>query len=46
MGSKIDTDVNQDGPDKRCEEEGTLREVKRGWTALSFRWINDDSKSC
>ncbi len=46
MDRKIDKDVNQDGPDKRCEEEGTLGEVKRGWKALSFRWINDDSKRC
>ncbi len=46
MASKIDKEVNQDGSDKRCEEEGTLRKVKRGQTALSFRWINDDSKRC
>ncbi len=24
------------GPDKRCQEEGTLKEVKRGRTALSL----------
>jgi hypothetical protein len=41
LGPKIDKNVNQDGPDKSCKEEGTLREVKRGWMALSFRWIND-----
>ncbi len=33
-------------PDKMCKEEGTLKEVKRGWMASSFRWINDDSKRC
>ncbi len=36
LGGKIDKEVNQDGSDKRCEEEGTLREVKRGRTALSI----------
>ncbi len=46
MGRKIDKEVNQDGSDKRCKEEDTLREVKRGPTALSFRWINGDSKRC
>ncbi len=35
------------GPDKRCEEEGTLKEVKRGRAALPcIRWINDNSKRC
>ncbi len=29
----------QFGPDKRCEKEGTLKEVKMGRTALLFRWI-------
>jgi hypothetical protein len=27
-----------------CDKEGALKEVKRGWTALSFRWIDDNSK--
>ncbi len=27
------------GPDKRCEEEGTLKEVKRDRTALSLDGI-------
>ncbi len=47
MGWKIDKDCGpQFGPDKRCEEEGTLKKVKRGWKALSFRWIDDNSKRC
>ncbi len=36
----------QDGPDMMCKEEGTLKEVERGQTALSFRWIDDNSKRC
>ncbi len=24
------------GPDKKCEEEGTFKNVKRGWTELSL----------
>ncbi len=31
------------GPDKMCKEEGTLKEVIRGRTALSLRWIDDNS---
>ncbi len=36
LGRKIDKDAGQDGPDKMCEEEGTLKEVKRARTALSL----------
>ncbi len=32
------------GPDKRCEEEDTSKEVKRSRMALSFRWIDDNNK--
>ncbi len=34
------------GPDKRCEEEGTLKEVKKGQDGVIIRWINDNSKRC
>jgi hypothetical protein len=37
VSEKIDKEVNQDGPDKGCEEEALpLREAKRGKTALSI----------
>ncbi len=32
MGEKIDKEVNQDGPDKGCEEEGTFEGSEKGLT--------------
>ncbi len=33
-GEKIDKDVNQDGPDKGCEEEGTLEGSEKGQDSI------------
>ncbi len=48
LGSKIDKRCGpQFGPDKKCKEErAPLKEVRRGRTALPFRWNNDNSKRC
>ncbi len=46
MGSKIDKDAGQDGPDKRCKEEGTLKEVKKMPDGIVIRCNNDNSNRC
>jgi hypothetical protein len=47
LGEKIDKEVNQDGPDKGCEEEGTFEGSEKGQDSIinyHLGWINDDSK--
>jgi hypothetical protein len=49
LGEKIDKEVNQDGPDKGCEEEGTFEGSEKGQDSIinyHLGWINDDSKRC
>ncbi len=49
LGEKIDKEVNQDGPEKGCEEESTFEGSEKGQDSIinyHLGSINDDSKRC